>query len=267
MNNATIAQKLFEYAATLEANGHSLYRIRAYRRVAGLVKMLSCSIAELVNEGGRDALKGLPGIGAHLAFTLEKLVKEGDLRTLGPTPEQTDPRERLLSLPSVGDRLAERMQEDLGITTVDEAEQAAEEGLLAELGLEPRRLRGLKAALGARRSEKWNPRPVPLEPSVAELLAVDEEFRTLLETQSARREQVLGAPVLRTKRGAWSFRATLSQSPLAHRLKQARDWVVIHFENGQDSGERIIVTETRQHLDGQRVVRGRERECQACWAS
>src|SRR5262245_26343758 len=143
MDNATIARKLFERAAELEAHGHSLYRVRAYRKAAGLVQMLPCAVADLVKEGGRNALLNLPGIGAHLAFVLEKLVTEGELRTLVPAPEQTDPRERLLSLPGVGDRLAERIQEELGIDTIDELEEAAEQGQLEQIGLSPRRLGGI----------------------------------------------------------------------------------------------------------------------------
>jgi hypothetical protein len=264
MDNATIAKKLFERAAELETHGHTLYRVRAYRKAAGLVKMLPCAVADLVKEGGRKALLNLPGIGAHLAFVLEKLVTEGQLRTLGPAQEQTDPRERLLSLPGVGNRLAERMQEELGIDTITELEDAAEEGQLEELGLAPRRLGGIRRAIAARRAEKLNARPIPCEPSVADLLAVDEEFRTLLDVQPAGRIGVVGAPVLRTQHGQWRFQATLSQSPLAYRLGQASDWVVVHFENGKHSGERIIVSATPH---GQRVVRGRDRECQPSRAS
>jgi hypothetical protein len=35
----------------------------------------------------------------------------------------------------------------------------------------------------------------------------------------------------------------------------------VNFDNGTTSGQRTIVTETRGDLEGQRVVRGREREC------
>jgi hypothetical protein len=69
------------------------------------------------------------------------------------------------------------------------------------------------------------------------------------------------------RRNGWTFWASFSHSSLAHRLGQTRDWVVIRFANGAQNGERTIVTETRPPQFGQRVVRGREAECQACWAS
>jgi hypothetical protein len=264
LDNTTIAKKLFERAAELESHGHSLHRVRAYRKAAGLVKMLPCAVADLVREGGRQALLNLPGVGAHLAYVLEKLVTEGQLRTLGPTPEQNDPRERLLSLPGVGDRLAERMQEELGIDTIEELKEAAVEGRLEQLDLPPRRLSGIHRAIAARRKEKQKPQPLPCEPSIADLLAVDEEFRALLAAQPGGRLGVVGTPVLRTRRGQWRFQATLSQSPLAYRLDQAGDWVEVHFDNGKETGERIIVTASSH---GQRVVRGRECECQPSRAS
>src|SRR5207249_8979864 len=92
MNNCTIAEKLIDHAHALEANGHNLYRIRAYRKAASLVRMLPVEVEELVREGGRPALEALPGVGPHLAVTLESLVREGELRTLGPKPEETDPQ-------------------------------------------------------------------------------------------------------------------------------------------------------------------------------
>ncbi len=48
----------------------------------------------------------------------------------------------------------------------------------------------------------------------------------------------------------------------AHEFDKVRDWVVLYFQS--DSGgesQPTIVTETRGVLAGQRVVRGREREC------
>jgi putative hydrolase len=53
-----------------------------------------------------------------------------------------------------------------------------------------------------------------------------------------------------------------SNTARAHELDKVRSWVVLYFHS--DSGgeaQRTIVTETRGVLAGQRVVRGREREC------
>ena len=69
-------------------------------------------------------------------------------------------------------------------------------------------------------------------------------------------------PILHTTRGKWHFTALFSNTARAHELRKVQDWVVIYFHS--DSGgeaQRTIVTETRGPLAGQRVVRGREREC------
>jgi DNA polymerase (family X) len=68
-------------------------------------------------------------------------------------------------------------------------------------------------------------------------------------------------PVYHKRRGGWGYRALFSNTALAHRLRQTRDWVVIYFENGLSSGQRTVVTENRGDLRGRRVVRGRELEC------
>src|SRR5260221_13468986 len=123
MDNTTIARKLLDYALSLEEQGHSLYRVRAYRRAAGVIQMLPVALSDLIEQGGREALESLPGVGAHLAYTLEKLVRDHELRTLGPKPDETDPRERVMALPGVGTRTLERFQ-DAGIATLEDVEEA-----------------------------------------------------------------------------------------------------------------------------------------------
>jgi putative hydrolase len=62
------------------------------------------------------------------------------------------------------------------------------------------------------------------------------------------------------------FTALFSNTAFAHEFGKERDWVVLYFHS--DSGgeaQRTIVTEARGPLTGQRVVRGRERECLRCY--
>src|SRR5262245_37734686 len=272
MNNNTLAKRLLEHAAVLESNGENLYRWRAYRKAASVVQMHARPLSELLAEGGRQALVAIPGLGAHLAYTLEGLIRTGQFRTMGADEVSTDPRQRLTSLPGVGPRLAVRMRDELGITTLDEAERAARDGRLEKVGVGAKRLRGLLQALDYRRQREDNSETTVSEPPVADLLAVDEEYRTLAQAKGPRLASWNGTPadevpVLQSRHGEWTFCAAFSTTPLAYRLGLTRDWVVIRFSNGTDSGERTMVTETRNYLRGQRVVRGRERECQACWAS
>ena len=90
MDNRTIAQQLMRQARCLGDQHASLYRARAYRRAAETVLGLDEPVEHIVSQRGLRGLKELPGIGAHIARTLETLVHTGALPTLNPvTPKVT----------------------------------------------------------------------------------------------------------------------------------------------------------------------------------
>jgi DNA polymerase/3'-5' exonuclease PolX len=82
MDNHTIAQQLMRQARYLGDQHASLYRARAYRRAAEIVLGLDKPIEDMLAQRGRRGLQELPGIGAHIAQTLETLVRTGMLPTL-----------------------------------------------------------------------------------------------------------------------------------------------------------------------------------------
>lgn len=86
MENRDIAQHLLRHAAHLEAGYASLYRVRAYRRAAETVLSLDRSVAEIVESDGRAGLEALRGIGSHLSYAIEALVRTGELSTLSGVP-------------------------------------------------------------------------------------------------------------------------------------------------------------------------------------
>jgi putative hydrolase len=151
---------------------------------------------------------------------------------------------------------------------MDQMEEAARSGRLRRVGVHGERLDRMIVALEERRQQQAA--LAAREPSVDDLLAIDREFRTLASERGEMRcypGDTGAVMVLQTERGGWKVRATFSATPLAQRLGLTRDWVVLHFDNGREHGQRTVVTETRSQLHGRRVVRGRERECSACWAS
>jgi DNA polymerase (family 10) len=81
MDNRSIAQRLLQHARDLDRETN-LYRIRAYRRAAETVLRLERPIADIVSQQGRKGLEELPGIGQHLSFTIDGLVRTGEFRTM-----------------------------------------------------------------------------------------------------------------------------------------------------------------------------------------
>jgi DNA polymerase (family 10) len=274
MDNHTIAQRLREYANYLESQEMNVYRVRAYRRAAETVLTLDRPLTEIVEREGRAGLEALEGIGPHLSFTLEGLVRIGEFRTLGSDGGRVDPERLLLSIPGVGPRLARQVHDELGISTLEGLEMAAHDGRLARIGVGSKRLRGIIDSLAGRLGASRRPEAVGREPTVGDILAVDAEYRRraeerLLPTQAPRRfnpDNRPWLPVYQTDRGDWFYRALFSNTALAHRLNTTHDWVVVYFDDGTTSGQRTVVTETRGDLRGRRVVRGRERECRDHYA-
>jgi putative hydrolase len=132
----------------------------------------------------------------------------------------------------------------------------------------------IRAALAALLGRKRPPRPRPAaeseQPSVATLLAVDQDYReraqagTLPTIAPKRFDPVGGAwlPILHTVRDGWHFTAMYSNTAQAHRLQRTRNWVVVYFyDDNHVVSQHTIVTDTRNALAGKRVVRGRETEC------
>jgi DNA polymerase (family X) len=269
MDNHAIAQRLLDYANVLEADEDNLFRARAYRRAAETVLRLDEPISDLLARAGRAGLEALPGIGSHLSFTIDSLVRTGELRTVRGAGGHVDPRRLFSTLPGVGPFLARTIHEDLGIRTLEDLEVATHDGRLARAGVGPKRLRGISDALAIRLARSRLSEPVQGEPPVAALLAIDQEYQDradtdLLPTVAPRRfnpENEPWLPLYQADREGWRFRAMFSNTALAHRLGQTRDWVVIAFSDSISAGKRTIVTETRGDLRGRRVVRGRELEC------
>jgi DNA polymerase (family 10) len=89
MDNLTIARELLNVAHGLERERGNLYRVRAYRRAAGVIHGLDRPVEDLLAEDGRKALKELPGIGASLSAKIETLVRSGEFPTLKEEQEIT----------------------------------------------------------------------------------------------------------------------------------------------------------------------------------
>jgi DNA polymerase (family 10) len=82
MDNRTIAGRLTAQAHKLETERSNLFRVKAYRRAAQTILGLDRPVETIVADQGRKGLQRLPGIGSHLAHTIENLVRTGEFRSL-----------------------------------------------------------------------------------------------------------------------------------------------------------------------------------------
>lgn len=270
MFNSQVAERLAEVARILEAQGANVFRVGAYRRAAAMLRGLERPIDEIVKTEGIEGLQRLPGIGETLARFIHQIVVTGRLPMLDRLRGESDPITVLRTVPGIGKVTAQRLHNDLGIETLEELEAAAHDGRLTNV-LGEKRLAGVRDSLATRLGRV---RPQALwsdldQPTVAEILDVDQEYRTkaaqdLLSKIAPRRfnpEREQWLPILHTNRGRRHYTALFSNTPRAHQLDKTSDWVVIYYERGEGERQSTVITSTRGPLAGQRIVRGREAEC------
>ncbi len=270
--NELAAERLREAAALLSHQDDNPFRIAAYRRAANAVAEVKGDIRDLLDAGGIDALKEIPGVGARIAGGLGELARTGRWAYLERLRGSAEPRDVFCAIPGVGPILAKRLHETLHVETLEQLEAALhEKGGKSVAGLGPRRQAALRAVLSQMLARIRPVRTGPAdEPSVGILLDVDREYRTKAQADqlkkiAPKRFNPTGEtwlPILHAQRGQWHFTALFSNTARAHELHKVHDWVVIYFhsDNGGEA-QRTVVTATRGPLSGQRVVRGREREC------
>ncbi len=176
----------------------------------------------------------------------------------------------------MGPTLAKRLHEALHVETLEQLEAALhEKDGKSVAGIGPRRMAILRVTLGQLLARIRPIRTGPIdEPPIDTLLDVDREYRAKVKANELKKiapkrfnpKGEAWLPILHTRRGKWHFTALFSNTARAHELDKVRDWVVLYFHS--DSGgeaQRTIVTQTRGALAGERVVRGRERECFAVY--
>jgi DNA polymerase (family 10) len=155
VENAEIAAQLEAFAALLELNGASYYTARAYRRAAELIRDTPAPVAELVEQSRARELRGIgPGIEARL----RELVETGELEELEELRETLMPElVGLGHLLGVGPKRMRELAAALGVRTTDEFRAAVLEGRLRSVpGVGPKTEAKLRA--GLERAAKPKPR-------------------------------------------------------------------------------------------------------------
>jgi len=133
MENAEIARVFEEIADLLELTGGDRFRTRSYRNASVIVEGLAESLSALYEQGA-DHLKGIPGIGESLKAKIIELLTTGKCAYHEELLKQM-PAGMLdiLKVSGIGPKKAALIHKELGVSSVDELEKAAETGSLREL--------------------------------------------------------------------------------------------------------------------------------------
>jgi DNA polymerase (family 10) len=138
MTNREIAALLFNISTLLAAQHENPYRIRAYRRAARNILRARHSIVERARN---EQPLGIPFLGERLTRTITRLALDGTCdvyeELVGELPTA---QQRLLHVPGIGPRLAERIARDLKVDDAEDLiQRAARVGLQRVWGIGPKR--------------------------------------------------------------------------------------------------------------------------------
>jgi len=123
LHNVQLAQRFRQLADLLELAGENPFKIRAYRRAAGLLASLNEPVAVLARDG---RLRRMPGIGPQIAAKVEELLSTGRLRALEAAFERFPAGLiDVMGLPGVGPKRARSLYEHLGVTGIPDLAEAA----------------------------------------------------------------------------------------------------------------------------------------------
>lgn len=275
-SNEEIAKVLEAIADQLEERDDNPYRVQAFRHGGERVRATETPLTEMVEQGGGQALTQLEGIGQGLASIIFELISTGRSTYLqqlqGQYPQP--PEDILQQVPGIGPELARRISYELQIDSLEGLAKAAHNGRLGRIhGFGPRRLASIQHSLAAllRDGQPANGSNGSYQPGIALLLEVDAEYRRQAEAGTLPKlaprrnnpQKEAWLPVMQTEQEGWRMTVLFSNTARAHELNKTHDWVVIYYQKDGPEAQCTVVTEINGPLEGQRVIRGRERECLA----
>ena len=132
MKNTAIAKVFQDMADLLELKGENIFKIRAYQRAARTIEHLPKEIEIMLQEG--EDLQTIPGVGEAIAKKTIELVNTGKLHVYEELKSEfPEGITKLLEIPGIGPKTANRLSTELGIKSVDDLEEAIKDGRVAGL--------------------------------------------------------------------------------------------------------------------------------------
>lgn len=131
IDKSQVAAVLDEMAQLLELDGASTFEVRAYQNASRAIGGLEGDLGEIVARGG---LVGVPSLGKSIIAKVTALVTTGHMRQYDELVARIpEGMRQMLRIPGLGPKRIRQINQALGITTLDELKQAAENGSLASL--------------------------------------------------------------------------------------------------------------------------------------
>ncbi len=132
MKNGDVAKVFQDIADLLELRGENAFKIRAYQKAARAIDYYPRELEAMIEEG--EDLQSIPAVGEAIAKKAAELITTGKLGYYeNLKAEFPQGITNLLDIPGIGPKTANRLSSELGISSVDELEQAINDGRVAKL--------------------------------------------------------------------------------------------------------------------------------------
>jgi DNA polymerase (family 10) len=131
MRNGEIAEAFEELASLYELDGAVVYRVVAYRNAAKAIREAGVSVAELATQGRAAELAG---VGKTIAEKIDALLDTGSI----PSADKLKTRipsglVEVTRIPGLGPKRAKLLHDELGVSSIEELREAAEDGRLKDV--------------------------------------------------------------------------------------------------------------------------------------
>ena len=150
--NNEVASVLYEIGEILTVKGDT-FRSRAYQMAAQRITALTEDIRAIKARG---ELESIPGVGKSISAVISEVLDTGQSKVLEELRESLPKGVRdLMELEGVGPKLAMRLNQELGVASIDDLEKAAKEGRVRELkGFGPKKEANILVSIEAYRSRQ-----------------------------------------------------------------------------------------------------------------
>jgi DNA polymerase (family X) len=157
MRNGEIADAFDELGSLYELDGAVVYRVLAYRNAAKAIRESGVSVAELARQGRAAEI---PGVGKTIAEKIGALLETGSIPSADKLKERIPAGLiEVTRIPGLGPKRAQALNEQLGVSSLDDLRRAAEQGQLRDVpGFGPKAEENVLMALDAGADGRPKPR-------------------------------------------------------------------------------------------------------------